>query len=224
MRWLAPGPATDTTAARWQLIRVHQAFLYDTVGGRVADRPRVRPARRGRRREPVFAARGRHPRDASATHELTLSPSIVGVPQDARHPRARCATSSRSTTTCRTTSGASSGVLRASRDWPGSTRDGRSIGSTPAPAGSSRALEFLEFVEAPGAGHQRGHRLAVRLPQPDPLSAKRRLVIARGRRCSVVGAAAVLRPRLPDDTRQVVPARGAITWVHVVLLVIVLSC
>ena len=29
MRWLAPAPATDAAAARWQLIRVHQAFLYD---------------------------------------------------------------------------------------------------------------------------------------------------------------------------------------------------
>ena len=34
MRWLAPGPATDTDAARGQLVRVHQAFLYDTVAGR----------------------------------------------------------------------------------------------------------------------------------------------------------------------------------------------
>jgi ubiquinone biosynthesis protein len=30
MRWLAPSAATDTAAARWQLIRVHQAFLYET--------------------------------------------------------------------------------------------------------------------------------------------------------------------------------------------------
>ena len=37
MRWLAPAPTTDTAAARRQLIRVHQAFLYDTV----ADRSRV---------------------------------------------------------------------------------------------------------------------------------------------------------------------------------------
>ena len=29
MRWLAPGPSTDIDAARRQLIRVHQAFLYD---------------------------------------------------------------------------------------------------------------------------------------------------------------------------------------------------
>src|SRR4051812_45076623 len=33
MRWLAPGPSTDIDAARWQLIRVHQAFLYATVAG-----------------------------------------------------------------------------------------------------------------------------------------------------------------------------------------------
>ncbi|HEV7603449.1 MAG TPA: AarF/UbiB family protein [Candidatus Limnocylindrales bacterium] len=43
MRWLAPTPATDAAAARWQLIRVHQAFLYDTV----ADRSRVTAAAPG---------------------------------------------------------------------------------------------------------------------------------------------------------------------------------
>ena len=34
MRWLAPGPETDIATTRWQLIRVHQAFLYDTVADR----------------------------------------------------------------------------------------------------------------------------------------------------------------------------------------------
>ena len=33
MRWLAPG-RRPTAAARWQLVRVHQAFLYDTVATR----------------------------------------------------------------------------------------------------------------------------------------------------------------------------------------------
>ena len=31
MRWLAPTAATDADAARRQLIRIHQAFLYDMV-------------------------------------------------------------------------------------------------------------------------------------------------------------------------------------------------
>src|SRR6478735_9080391 len=35
MRWLAPGPDTDIGTTRWQLIRVHQAFLYDTVADRL---------------------------------------------------------------------------------------------------------------------------------------------------------------------------------------------
>src|SRR3954449_180269 len=34
IRWLAPGPATDSAAAQRQLIRIHQAFLYDTVASR----------------------------------------------------------------------------------------------------------------------------------------------------------------------------------------------
>src|SRR5690349_3089121 len=34
MRWLTPSPETDANAARWQLVRIHQAFLYDTVAGR----------------------------------------------------------------------------------------------------------------------------------------------------------------------------------------------
>ena len=37
MRWLAPSPATDTDDAQRQLIRLHQAFLYDAI----ADRSRV---------------------------------------------------------------------------------------------------------------------------------------------------------------------------------------
>ena len=50
MRWLAPGPSTDIDAARRQLIRVHQAFLYNTVGEGCARRaghrgPPPRPPR-----------------------------------------------------------------------------------------------------------------------------------------------------------------------------------
>jgi predicted unusual protein kinase regulating ubiquinone biosynthesis (AarF/ABC1/UbiB family) len=76
MRWLAPGPATDSNAARWQLIRVHQAFLYDTV----ASRTRVTEDAPGPARDSTDNPYSRLAVDILATirvHELTLSASIV---------------------------------------------------------------------------------------------------------------------------------------------------
>ena len=135
MRWLAPGPETDVATTRWQLIRVHQAFLYDTVGRPDADdgggaRSRSAP------REPVFEAGGRHPR-----HDPRPAADDVGqhrgLSQDAGHARHASVIRSPSSTTCRPTSDASSVAWRASRGWPCSTPAGRSTGSTPAPAGCS---------------------------------------------------------------------------------------
>ena len=76
MRWLAPGPSTDSNAARWQLIRVHQAFLYDTVAGRT----RFTEGAPGPTRNPAENPYSRLAVDILATirvHELTLSQSIV---------------------------------------------------------------------------------------------------------------------------------------------------
>ena len=76
MRWLAPGPLTDANAARWQLIRVHQAFLYDTVAGRT----RVTEGAPGPARNATDNPYSRLAVDILATirvHQLTLSPSIV---------------------------------------------------------------------------------------------------------------------------------------------------
>jgi ubiquinone biosynthesis protein len=76
MRWLAPGPTTDTNAARWQLIRIHQAFLYDTVAGRT----RVTEGAPGPSRDPTDNPYSRLAMEILETirvHELTLSPSIV---------------------------------------------------------------------------------------------------------------------------------------------------
>jgi predicted unusual protein kinase regulating ubiquinone biosynthesis (AarF/ABC1/UbiB family) len=76
MRWLAPGPATDADAARWQLVRVHQAFLYDTV----ASRTRITEGAPGPTRDATDNPYSRLAVDILATirvHELALSPSIV---------------------------------------------------------------------------------------------------------------------------------------------------
>jgi len=76
MRWLAPGPTTDSDAARWQLIRIHQAFLYDTVAGRT----RFTVGAPGPTRNPAENPYSRLAVDILATiriHDLTLSPSIV---------------------------------------------------------------------------------------------------------------------------------------------------
>ena len=76
MRWLAPGPTTDSDAARWQLIRIHQAFLYDTVAGRT----RFTEGAPGPTRNPAENPYSRLAVDILATirvHDLTLSPSIV---------------------------------------------------------------------------------------------------------------------------------------------------
>ncbi len=83
MRWVAPTAASDVAAARGQLIRVHQAFLYDTRPrrGRPAPyrgppRPRCRqsvPAacRRGHEHHPAIRANGRaRPRGVSQDARL----------------------------------------------------------------------------------------------------------------------------------------------------------
>jgi len=76
MRWLAPGTATDQAAASRALIRVHQAFLYDTV----ATRTRVTRGAPGPARNPTDNPYSRLAVDILQTirvHELTMSASIV---------------------------------------------------------------------------------------------------------------------------------------------------
>ena len=76
MRWLAPGTARDQAAASRQLIRVHQAFLYDTVAGR----SRVTMGAPGPARNPTDNPYSKLAVDILQTirvYELTMSASIV---------------------------------------------------------------------------------------------------------------------------------------------------
>jgi predicted unusual protein kinase regulating ubiquinone biosynthesis (AarF/ABC1/UbiB family) len=76
MRWLAPGPATDVNIARWQLIRIHQAFLYNTV----ADRGRTTTAAPGPLRRPSenpYSKLAVDILEVIRDHQLSMSSSIV---------------------------------------------------------------------------------------------------------------------------------------------------
>ena len=76
MRWLAPGTATDQANASRQLVRVHQAFLYDTVAGR----SRVTEGAPGPSRNPSDNPYSKLAVDILQTirvNELTMSASIV---------------------------------------------------------------------------------------------------------------------------------------------------
>lgn len=99
MRWLRPTPATDTAAARRDLVRVHEAFLYDTGAATgLASVPVARGTthrregadetdaarsngRTGWRRDRVgdnpYSRLAVDTMRALRDHELTISPSIV---------------------------------------------------------------------------------------------------------------------------------------------------
>src|SRR3954469_5569466 len=77
MQWLAPTPSTDTAAARWRLIRVHQAVLYDTTGDRArgtTDGPGPIVASR----ENPYSRLAVEILETVREHRLSMSPSIVG--------------------------------------------------------------------------------------------------------------------------------------------------
>ena len=145
MRWLAPGPATDTTTARWQLIRVHQAFLYDTV----VDRPRTTAG------APGPGPHGENPysklavdiletiRDAAADDVVEHRRLL----QDAGHPRDA---SSRAGGRLDLPAMVRRFVRGLARQQGMAWLDPRRTwtGCTPATGRVQRALEFVEFVEA----------------------------------------------------------------------------
>jgi len=218
MRWLAPGSSTDINAARWQLIRVHQAFLYSTVveGSRVT-RGAPGPAR--------FATDNPYSRlavdilECIREHELTLASSIVAYLKmlvtlgTLRH---QLSDSYDLAETVRRF------VRKLARQRGTSWLDPRRavdrlIGGT---ARLQRSLEFLEFVEAQEPfitelqtnlfGFRRGLR-----------NAKRRL-ITLGASVLVVGALLYVMASFPTEARAMIPREVPITWVHVGLLALLL--
>ena len=201
MRWLAPGATTDTNTARWQLIRVHQAFLYDTV----ARRTRSTEGAPGPTRDLAENPYSRLAVDILATirtHDLTLSQSIVAYLKmlvtigTLRHQLA---------IEYDLQDNVRQFVRRLARQqgraWldPRRTVDRLFDGA----ARLQRSLEFIEFLEGQEAfiveaqSSLFGFRRRVR-------NIRRRLV-SLGVGVLLVGAALYIVLAYPDDTRRVLP-------------------
>ena len=226
MRWLAPGRTTDSGAARRQLIRVHEVFLYDTV----ASRTRMTEGAPGPARDPAENPYSRLAVDILATirvHGLTLSPSIVAYLK------------------MLVTLGALRHRLAIEYDLQDNVRQfvrrlGRQQGLAwldprrsvdrlfAGAARVQRALEFVEFLEGQEAfiveaqSSLFGFRRRVR-------QIRRRLV-SLGVSVLVVGAALYLVLAYPNDTERMLPRDVPYPLVHygllallVVLIVVLVS-
>src|SRR5262245_44798569 len=210
MRWLAPGPATDTDAARRDLVRVHQAFLYDTV----ASRSRVTPDAPGPTRSSTENPYSRLAVDILNTirvHELTMSSSIVAYLK------------------MLVTLGTLRHQLAAEYDLPENVRHfvrrlarqqglawldpRRSLDRVMAGVGRmQRALEFVEFLEAQepviieAQNTLFGFRRRFR-------NAKRRL-ISLGASVLVVGGLLYFVLAYRQETEDLMPVKGSYPLVH----------
>jgi predicted unusual protein kinase regulating ubiquinone biosynthesis (AarF/ABC1/UbiB family) len=218
MRWLAPTAATDAGEARRQLIRVHQAFLYDTV----AERSRTTFGAPGPAHRPTENPYSKLAVDILETirvQQLSLSSSIVGylkmlvtlgtlrhqlaveydLPENVRHFVRRLA-------------------RQQGLAWldPRRTLDRLYAGA----GRMQRALDFLEFVEGQEAvltevtGSLIGYRNRIRRVT--------RRIISIGGAVLVVGAVLYLVLAFPDDTRRVLPKEMDYTWFQLGILALLL--
>ena len=218
MRWLAPGTRTDQAAASRQLVRVHQAFLYDTVASRSretagAPGPSLNPT------ENPYSKLAVDILQTIRTYELTMSSSIVAylkmlvtlgtlrhqlaveydLPENVRHF-----------------------VRRLARQQGMALLDPRrSLDRLFAGVGQvQRALELVEFAES---------MQPVILEATDTLFGfRRRLRNVRRRLVSlgigvlVVGAVLYFVLAYPDDTRRIIPRDMPYPFLHYGLLAILI--
>jgi predicted unusual protein kinase regulating ubiquinone biosynthesis (AarF/ABC1/UbiB family) len=218
MRWLAPGPSTDIDEASRQLVRLHQAFLYDAT----ADRMRVTSAAPG-----PMAGNRANPYSKLAVdiletirvQKLTMSPSIVAYLK------------------MLVTLGALRHQLAVDYDLPDNVRrfvrrlarqqglswlDPRMIVDR-LYAGTGRvqrAFDFLEFVEAqePAILEAESALFGVR----NKMRNAKRTLIRIGVAILGVGAILYVVLAFPNETRQVVPREMPLSWVNLGLLIVLL--
>ncbi len=217
MRWLAPGPATDTNAARWRLIRLHQAFLYETVADRsrtTADAPG--PARHG---ENPYSKLAVDILETIREQQLTMSPSIVGYLKmlvtlgTLRHQLA---------IEYDLQDNVRRFVRKLARQQGIAWLDPRrTIDRLYAGTGRlQRALEFMEFLEAqePVITEATSSLFGVR----NRLRRAKRRLVTIGGAVLLVGAVLYLVLVFPDDTRRILPQGMDYTWTQIGLLVVLL--
>lgn len=214
MRWLAPTPSTDASAARWRLIRMHQTFLYDAT----ADRSRVTVEAPG----PIVAGRenpySRLAVDILETvrdHSLSMSPNIVSYLK------------------MLVTLGALRHELAVEYDLPGTVRrfvrrlarqqalalvDPRLAMERMYAAGGQvqRALHFVDFLESQEPTILEAESLLFGFRRR--MQSARRALVRLGAAVLAIGAVLYLVMAFPDDTRRVLPAGVEYSWVQVGLL------
>jgi ubiquinone biosynthesis protein len=216
MRWLAPTRATDADAARRQLIRLHQAFLYDTVaeGSRTTlghPGPALRPT------ENPYSKLAVDILETVRVQALTLSPSIVAYLK------------------MLVTLGTLRYQLAVEYDLPSTVRHfirrlarqqslalldpRRTFDRLYAASGRwQRALDFVDFLEA--------QQPVILEAEASLFGFRRKMLTARrglirlGVSALVVGALLYVVLAFPDDTRRFLPAGMEYSWVHFGLLVV----
>ena len=214
MRWLAPTPSTDSSAARWRLIRVHQAFLYDAT----ADRSRITTEAPG----PIPAGRenpySRLAVDILETvrdHRLSMSPNIVGYLK------------------MLVTLGALRHQLAVEYDLPDTVRrfvrrlarqqalslvDPRLAMERMYAAGGQvqRGLHFVDFLESQEPTILEAEALLFGFRRR--MQTARRALVRLGAAVLAIGGVLYLVMAYPDDTRRVLPDGVEYTWVQLGLL------
>ena len=218
MRWLAPGPATDAELAQWQLIRVHQAFLYDAI----ADRSRVTAEAPGpipESRENPYSKLAVDILDTIRVQQLTMSPSIVGwlkmlVTLGAlRHQLA---------VNYDLAENVRRFVRRLARQQGLALADPRqALDRLYSGAGQvKRALDFLEFLESQESTivEATSSLLGFR----NRIGNAKRTIVRLGGAVLLVGGALYLVLQFPDDTKRAMPIEGSYPFVNVGLLVLLL--
>ena len=221
MRWLAPTADTDVAAARRQLIRVHQAFLYDTVRGRRRRDSRAGGSAIGRGADNPYSELAVDIMNTIREQRADAVAEPRGLSQDARdarHAAARAGDRLRPAAARRCASSASSSASRAIAFLdPRTTVDRLYAGGVR----MQRAMEFLEFIEAQEPVIAAGTSVAVRVPRPACVAARRRLV-SLGIAALVVGAALYVVLADDRDVRNMLPSQMPYDAVHLGLLVVLI--
>lgn len=223
MRWVAPGPATDAAAARWDLIRCHQQFLYETAPrGHGEDQPEgTIPGPVGRPNPYLRLAVT--VMETVRRHELTLAASVVsylrmlvtlGMVRHQLLPEYDVVTTARRF------------FVRLMRRRVIGWLDPRSGFEHlhGAAARFERAMDFLEFLEdqQPLITDASASLFGVR----DRVRAARRGLVRLALATLVVGGALYLVLVDPQGTKSILPEGISYDWVHlglVILLVVLIA-